>query len=214
MSKHVLLSALALAAVAGHPAPAHAVNPNQLVGNCAVHATASCLGDPVGFNGKLQALNPSESYISRYTTSGVVTFNPPTSNSPTGLITGTETRDETVRTDTVPASPLYTSLLPNMALGTFSDTGVATYQIEQGSDTITVTFQNEVGSIVEGPRAGETSTIDSFETTGYVSADGKTIVLTSPDNTVEHITYSGGGLTAPQTFARLCHRSTMLVKIQ
>jgi hypothetical protein len=215
MRKHVLVSvlAVALAAVAGNPTPAHAVHPNQLIGNWAVNSTGSCLTDPGGFNTKLQPLNPSESYVSRFSASGIITFNAPTSISRTGLITGTETRNRQVLGDATPASALNTGFVPSVSTTIYTNT-VATYQIQTGSNVITGFVQDEIGSYTEGPRAGQTTTIDQYEWTGYVSADGKTIVTASPDNTVEHITYSGGGLAAPQTYARICHRASILTKTQ
>jgi hypothetical protein len=87
---------------------------------------------------------------------------------------------------------------------------VQTYQIQTGSNFVRTITRNEIGSI----RAGQNQVTDLFVLEGYASADNKTIYLADPDVLVENITYSGGGLAAPQTYPRICHRTTTLTKTQ
>jgi hypothetical protein len=65
------------------------------------------------------------------------------------------------------------------------------------------------GKILTGSRAGQTYTLSNEpEFTGYISADEKTLVLSTPNPAVEIITYSDGN-----SFQRICHRSRVLTKL-
>jgi hypothetical protein len=213
MRKHVLVSAVAstLAAVAGHPA--HAIHPNQLIGDWQSQNNTTCLYAPGGFNAHLQQNNPPESYVNQHTSFGIQTFAAPASISPSGAITGNLTRNYYVLSTSFPASAGNTTFVPSSSKTVFNH-DVQTYHMQTGSNAVSVTVQNELGSILSGPRAGQTNTVDGYTVAGYASADNKTIYWESPDDTIENVTWSGGGLAAPQTVPRICHRATTLTKTQ
>lgn len=142
-------------------------------------------------------------------TLGIVTYSAPTSISPSGLITGNVTRNLNILANSLPASATNTTLIPAISRTVISD-DVQTYQIQTGSNFVRTITRNEIGSI----RAGQNQVTDLFVLEGYASADNKTIYLADPDVLVENITYSGGGLAAPQTYPRICHRTTTLTKTQ
>lgn len=213
MRKHVVLSTLAigLAAVSGHPA--HAINLNQLIGDWQSQNNTTCLNAPGGFNAHLKPNNPAESYVNQHTSFGIQTFAAPTRISPNGAITGNITRNYYVLSISFPALVANTTFVPSSGKDVFTN-DVQTYHITTGSNAVSLMVQNEVGSIVSGPRAGQTSTVDGYTVAGYASANNKIISWESPDDTIENVTYSGGGLTAPQTVPRICHRATTLTKTQ
>jgi hypothetical protein len=72
--------------------PAHAVTPQQLMGNWALQNAANCRYGTGGFNTKLQPLNPSESFLAESSGFGIFTFGPPQSIAANGTITGSVTR--------------------------------------------------------------------------------------------------------------------------
>lgn len=206
MRKHVLVPALAMLGVTIAAYPAHAINPNQLMGDWQVQNNTTCLTAPGGFNANLQPLNPSQSSMAQSTSNGIETFGPPTSIAANGDITGNVTRNFTVLGNGFTASAENTGFVPNASKTVYSN-DVQTYHIHTGQNTISITVQDEFGSIVAGPRAGQTQVIDDFTVAGTVSADHKTIYWSTPDPVVENITYSNG-----QSYPRICHRATTLTK--
>ena len=184
--------------------PAHAVTPQQLMGNWALQNAANCRYGTGGFNTKLQPLNPSESFLAESSGFGIFTFGPPQSIAANGTITGSVTRNFTALDKHFPASATVTGFVPSSSKVTYL-TDVQTYHIRQ--NTITIDVQDEQGSIVAGARAGQTQVIDNFKVVGYVSTNRRNIVLSSPDAIIENITYSNG-----ESYPRVCHRSTTLIK--
>jgi hypothetical protein len=200
-----------LGLIAGQPA--HAINPNQIAGDWQSQTQNVCLYAPGGFNAQLRPNNPAESYVVQNSTLGTVTYSTPTSISPSGLITGNVTRNFNILANSFPASATNTTFVPAISRTVISD-DVQTYQIQIGSSFVRTIIKNETGSILSGPRGGQTQVINFFVLEGYASADHKTIYLADPDVLVENITYSGGGLAAPETYPRICHRTTTLTKTQ
>jgi hypothetical protein len=144
---------------------------------------------------------------------GIETFGAPTNIAANGTISGKVTRNFYVLGNTFVASAMNTGLVPSASKVVFTN-NVQTYRIQTGQNTVSITVQDETGSIVAGPRAGQTQVIDNFTAAGYASTDHKTIYLSEPDTLVETITYSGGQLTAPQSYRRICHRSSTATKTQ
>jgi hypothetical protein len=60
-----------------------------------------------------------------------------------------------------------------------------------------------------GTRAGQTSTLDRLSQVGLIGEDAKTLTLNSLDGGVEIQSFSNGDV-----FPRICHRSSVLIKMQ
>jgi hypothetical protein len=63
-----------------------------------------------------------------------------------------------------------------------------------------------LGHFLNGPRAGQTFTIDQNNLEGLISNDKKTLVLATVEPTVEKQQFSNGDVRY-----RICHRSRTLI---
>jgi len=99
-------------------------------------------------------------------------------------------------------------------------TNVITYKFtytvdESGGWTSTMVPGSYKGTVVRGPRTGETFTIDRLATfTGLIGQDGKTLTAADinpagNDVTVETLSYSNGDV-----WPQICHRSRILLRLQ
>ena len=151
-----------------------------------------CLIASLGFNARLQALGTT--FSSSDSAEGIRTFN--------GDGTGTFTNHTT--TTTVPPT---VGFLPSAS----SSKNSASFTYKVGDDTFTsenVPGTN-VGTILTGPRAGQTTKTEGVpKATGLISANGHTLVTSILTPGVETITFSNGDVER-----RICHRSRVYIKL-
>ena len=65
------------------------------------------------------------------------------------------------------------------------------------------------GTVLTGPRTGQTFTLDKLSFFGLIGEGAKVLTLASIDPTVETVTFSNG-----DAWPRICHRSRVLVKME
>jgi hypothetical protein len=65
-----------------------------------------------------------------------------------------------------------------------------------------------VGTFIQGPRSGQTYTIDNFHLTGLLTNDNKVLTVATSQAEVETQTFSNGDVRP-----RVCHRSRILTWI-
>lgn len=62
-------------------------------------------------------------------------------------------------------------------------------------------------TFLTGPRAGQTATVDALpRVDGFISKDGKTLIVAHLAPVVETVTYSNGDV-----WPQICHRSRVLI---
>jgi len=156
--------------------------------------TDACLVAPAGFNAELQALGTSVWSFSS-NAEGIRTFN--------GDGTGT------FKSTSVSINPPPT---PGFLPGASSSNSSAsfTYKVNaDGSFTVTNAPGTDKGTVLTGPRKGQTFTVDNVPTaTGLISENGKTLTTAGLTPGVETITYSNGNV-----YYRICHRSRVYIKL-
>jgi hypothetical protein len=187
--------------------------PPQLKGKYAFTGMAHCIGSSVGFNPDGQALcadthqpisfqpNPGPLRGScpgvfnfDWSIEGVRTFN----GDGTGTIWG-----RTVSAD----------LIPNAgSLGVSGEDFTSSFTYSFGTvNNATIVFVQAVpnstqGNITDGPRAGQTFTLDAFSLAGLVSNNKQQLTLATVKPTVETQTFSNGDVSY-----RMCVRSRTLI---
>jgi hypothetical protein len=171
---------------------ATADHPPRIKGNYAVVGNLACLISPGGFNPTLQAINPASSYSSTSDIEGVSYYDG----------NGNGTSSGTNMTITPPPT---LGFIPDASSSTFA--GTFTYTVNTDG-TFTTTSTDTHGTILTGPRAGQTFTVDLIQGTGLIGKDARSLTLATTTPNVETITYSNGN-----AFTRICYRQRVLIKM-
>ena len=151
-----------------------------------------------GFDANLRRLPNSRAFTVSFSVLGTRTFN----GDGTGSVQGTA---HSINGPPTPGPTGYPSFPPSASANSF--TGNFNYIIQDDSTLlITDGFMNS--AFTQGPRTGQTSSHDSPQKLGIISADGKTIMLSDKEVTVEIVTYSNGDV-----WPRICSRSRVLHKM-
>lgn len=171
--------------------------PPSLKGQYAFTGESSCListtvmaGTPQtnsGFTADLKAKGPS--FVDSFSVHGVRTFN----GDGTGTVVGTS------------VAITYDNVSPSASSQDFQFSFTYTMQPD-GTFTSHVVPGSFLGTIVAGPRTGQTVTVDDFSLNGATSQDGKSITLATDTPAVETHSFSNGDVQE-----RICHRSRVLV---
>ena len=186
---------LSVSAVAMTFAANAAADSPHLKGVYGATGTDACLvaPAPAGFNAEFQATGTV--WSTSDATEGIRTFNGD----------GTGTLKVTSMGITVPPTP---GFLPSASS---SDSSASfTYKVNaDDSFTVTNVPGTDKGTVLTGPRKGQTFTVANLSTaTGLISDNGKTLTTSTLTPGVETITYSNGNV-----FHRICHRSRVLIKL-
>lgn len=157
-----------------------------------------------GFNAKLQpndAGPTSAAFTRSFSVEGVRTFN----GDGTGTVQGTAV-DVTHRP--TPGPNGYPHFAPSASSATFGFS--FTYTINgDGSWTATMAPGSYSETILTGPRATQTATVDAIPPiTGWISGDGKTLIAEHAVPTVEVRTFSNGDVEP-----EICHRSRVFIAL-
>jgi hypothetical protein len=166
----------------------------ELRGNYAGTGADTCLYSSLGFNSQFGVVTGSSVWSSSNQTTVVRTFG----GHGKGATNGNS------MSMIVPPTP---GFLP----GASSDDFIVSFTYTLSDDVLSTSNVNGTyqGKVLTGSRAGQTYTLSNEpEFMGYISADEKTLVLSTPNPTVEIITYSNGN-----SFQRICHRSRVLTKL-
>jgi len=163
-------------------------------------STTSTIGTDLEFNCSTTTANCWQSTFSGY---AVRTFN----GDGTGSVQGTDV-------STIIPVPFF--LQPHGSSDTFSYD--FTYTVaEDGSIDAKVTPGTWKGTILTGPSAGDTYTVDTFSYTGWITKDRQVLTFSTPTSSpleIETNQYYKPNATTPyDTEYRICHRSTVLIKI-
>jgi hypothetical protein len=167
----------------------------KLKGTFASGGSVECLTAPSGFNSDNQPNDPASSYITSSGTYTVRTYDG----------TGKGTLQATVVTVSYLAAAANSSQLP--AASTTTVTGNFTYTVDS-SGAVTITEPNEQGTILSGPRAGQTYIVNQYQLAGTLAQNGRALALATPKDEIETITYSNG-----ESDERICHRSGTSVQV-
>lgn len=156
-----------------------------------------------GFNASLQP-NAAKSFSASAAVEGIRTFN----GNGTGTVKGRSV-GLAVPPTPGPTGSGYPTFPPSASSDDFSFS--FTYTVNgDGSFTTQMTPGSYVGSVVAGPRAGQTYTIDMLPPqTGMIGVDGRDLVVANVDAAVETVSYSNGDV-----WPRICNRSRVLVRVQ
>jgi hypothetical protein len=182
-------SVLTIAAAALTWASAAAADP--LDGRYAFTGTSACIQVPlgIGFNANLTPAGGTPNYYS-FSVEGIRTFHP----NGTGTVTG--------RAVTMDSPPFASGSSDNFAFQ-------FTYTVApDGAISTTMVPGTFSATVLTGPRAGQTSVDTVPPQVGHVGDGALSIVLAEPEPTVETHTFSNGDM-----FARLCHRSRVLIRL-
>jgi hypothetical protein len=161
-----------------------------LHGDYAGTGAATCLFSPSGFNPNLTP--KGSSFVNAFNVQAVLTFN----GDGTGTING---RNVTNTFSQLPSGP------PDASSDEF--TAPFTYDVNPDR-SFAVVFGPFAGTILTGPRAGQTFTIPTVLTSGLIAKGRKSATLATDTTAIEVITYSNG-----DSFPRICQRSRVLLKI-
>jgi hypothetical protein len=172
-------------ACASGAAPAGAQN-SRLTGTYAVTGTEACLNSPSGFNSSNQPNTVSTSFGTSASIGGTVTYDG----------SGHAKYNETFVALAVIATP-------DASSGT--TTGSSSYTVA-ANGKFEIKSPNVAGTVLTGPRAGQTFIIDEVVLEGAVSADNS-VTVTSRPLAIETITYSNG-----DTWQRICHSTGSAVQ--
>jgi hypothetical protein len=165
---------------------------SHLKGTFGFTASDACLYASGGFNARLQALGTT--FSASDAAEGVRTFN--------GNGTGTFTS----RTTSITVPPTV-GFLP--AASSSESSARFTYTVNDDSFTSENVPGTNKGTVLTGPRAGQTFTVDGVpKATGLISANGHTLTTSILTPGVETITYSNGDVEH-----RICHRSRVYIKL-
>jgi hypothetical protein len=195
---------------------ADAASPKKLKGEYAFTGSGSCLiapgsdpgpGNPTpgvalpnsGFNAKLQPLVHATAFSTSDSVEGVRIFNA----DGTGTVKGTTI---SMSERPTPGPTGYPSFPTAATSNTFSAS--FTYKVNS-DDTFEVALAGPLtGTILTGPRTGQTFTIDTIPLMGLINKNGDTLTVASVVPTVETVTFSNGDV-----WPRICHRSRVLTKM-
>jgi len=171
-----------------------AADPQTLKGTFGFTGSQACLTSLLGFNANLQAID-GRVFSSSGNVEGVRIFN----GDGTGTVMGS------TMSITVPPTPGF-----QPAAGSDNFTLSFTYNVNaDGTWTATNVPGTDQGTILTGPRAGQTFTQENVPTiTGLISQDGKTLTSANLEPKVEIIAFSNGDVQP-----RICHRSRVYIKL-
>jgi hypothetical protein len=167
---------------------AFADEPSRLRGTYAFTGMSACIQDSasLGFNPNFTPKGPT-SFLN-FAATGTRTFN----DDGTGTVTGTSV--------TVDAPP---NASGSSATFTFN----FTYTVDPGGMlSLTMVPGTFSGSILTGPRAGQTYVNAVPFQTGQIGENARSIVVSQPAPAVETVTFSNG-----DSVARVCNRSRVLI---
>jgi len=181
----------------------------KLKGDYAFTGTAACLysapgGTPGtgGFNPNLTPVVGSRVWSQSFSAEGVRTFN----GNGTGTIKGTNV------TINVPPTPGFPGPFscpgcfpPSASSSSFSAS--FTYTVNNDGSFTTQLSGLMTGTILTGPSAGQTFTLDLPPQVGLIAEDAKTLTIASVEPLVETLIQNGNPLP------RICHRSRVLIKM-
>src|SRR5258707_4231636 len=191
--KHVFI--LGVSAVAMICAANAAADSPRLKGEYGYTGSASCLLAPFGFNSSLEVVD-GNSRSNSSNVEGIRTFNGD----------GTGTDKSTTLTLTVPPTP---GFQPNAGSSTSSFSFTYTVS-EDGGWTANAVPGTNKGTVLSGPRAGQTFTVQNgAPVTGLISLNGSTLTVADLTPTVETITYSDRFV-----IHRSCQRSPVFIKLK
>jgi len=199
-----------------HWGSAEAASPKTLKGEYAFTGTASCLfapgsdpgpGNPTpgkalpnsGFNANFQPLVNATAFVTSFSVEGVTVFN----NDGTGTFKGTSV---SLTERPTPGPTGYPSFPASASSNTFE--GSFTYVVNSDDSFDTQMAGLLTGTVLAGPRTGQTTSVDRPPLTGLISKDGNTLTLASVVPAVETVTFSNGDV-----WPRICHRSRVLIKM-
>jgi len=98
---------------------------------------------------------------------------------------------------------------PATSAGASSNENLALFTYTIGDDgTLTVTFTSVSGTVLTGPSAGATFTVNPPPLSGRVARDGGAILLSSIEPTVETLHITGG-----PSFQRICYRTRVQIPV-
>lgn len=195
-ARHLLVAGLAAVLLPASGAAVHAGSAhNSPKGTYAASGSTGCLTASGGFNSLGQPINPAASSVSSTGSSGLWVFDGH----------GNGTHSSTNVNNSSAASTAGTSIVPSASTSTTSSN--FTYTVASDG-TVTVSVIGETGNVVDGPRGGQSFTIDQFVLVGNLALQGKALSLSTPQDAVETITYSDN-----TSLPRICHRSAMLIQI-
>jgi len=211
MKRAIAIASLAVGA--GLATTAWADSPN-IKGSYAFTGTAACLvapgpggngADPInrGFRttqpGQFQPKDGLDSFSRSFSVEGIRTFD----GNGNGTVSGTAVNI------TVRPTPSTNQFPPSASSANFSFN--FTYTVNgDGSWTATMVPGSFQETIVTGPRAGQTVTVDAIPPiSGIISNDGKTLIAAHLEPAVETRTFSNGDVQP-----EICHRSRVLIKIK
>jgi hypothetical protein len=159
--------------------------PPQLKGDYAFTGEASCITSLLGFDADL---TPNGTwFLQSFSVQGVWTFNGDGNGSREGRSVGLST-------------------LPFPGVG--SEDFLAPFGYTVGPDGTFTTWLTSplTGTILTGPRAGQTFTIDKIDLKGIISKDKKSLTIAAEEPQIETVRFSNGNV-----HYRICHRSRVLI---
>jgi hypothetical protein len=167
--------------------------PPQLKGQYAITGTTGCLFSPMGFDPATFRSIDGNNYQVSSDVEGIRVFN--------GDGTGTAKVTE-VGIIPPPPAPGFAGPSAEAATITFS----FTYTVnDDGTFTTQLTPNTFVGKFFQGPRTGQTFTVDKLNLTGLLTNENKVLTLATVQAEVETVTYEGA-----DNRTRVCHRSRTL----
>jgi hypothetical protein len=169
-------------------------------GEYAFTGTTSCLVSNLGFYDNLTPVSGSKVYYNSHSARGLFNFNRD----------GAGTFETEVAVFIVPP-PAPGPPAPSVPIaGSFKTSAQFTYNITDGGMiTIELVPGTWVSTFLTGPiPAGTTTSVDQWSLSGMVSADHKTLTLSSGGTAVETTTNSLGAV-----FHQICHRSSVLIRV-
>jgi hypothetical protein len=167
--------------------------PRHLKGTFGFTGSDACLYSPAGFNARLQPLGPN--WSSSNAVEGIRTFNG----------NGTGTVQNASMGITVPPTPGF----PPSASSSKGSLSFTFTVNPDGTFTTNNVPGTNVGTILTGPRSGQTFTLENVPAgTGLISDNGKTLVAATLTPGVETQVFSNGDIEH-----RICHRSRVYTKL-
>jgi hypothetical protein len=183
----------------------------RLKGDYAFTGTASCLNSlpssmsPGGFEPDFTARDNSRQFMTSFSAEGIRTFN----GNGTGTVTGTTV---SITEPPTPGHPgPYTCVgcfPPGASSQTFSFQ--FTYTVNNdGTWTTQMVPGTFTGTVLTGPRTGQTFTNTIPPLTGLIGKERGSLTVASVTPAIETIVFSNG-----DSIPRICHRSRVLVKMK
>jgi hypothetical protein len=171
-----------------------AADPPNLKGAYGFTGSDACLTSLLGFNTRFQAID-GRVFSGSGNVEGVRRFN----GDGTGTVTGSSMGI------TVPPTP---GFQPDAASNNFTLSFTYTVNAD-GTWTATNVPGTDTGTILTGPRAGQTFKRENVATaTGLISRDGKTLTSANLEPKVEILTFSN-----LDVHPQICHRSRVYIKL-